>query len=117
MGFLKPTWASSNIEKALKAIEKLNEKNINDQAELAGAATTAKSGFVRLAAINKLTIKEVLIHIAKQRDNIGGLMGSLPDSFKAIERLKHLNDSEALVDISKNAYEVRIREKASELIK
>jgi len=81
MGLFKPTWKSSNREKALKAIEKLT-----DQKDLEKAALTAPDPVVREEAAKKVTDLFVLVKIIQS--------DSHPDV--AVSALAQLNDVKSL---------------------
>ena len=60
MGIFGPAWKSRNWDRAVEAVEKLN-----DPTELAQAARLARCYGARSAAVRKLTDQAVLAEIAK----------------------------------------------------
>jgi len=120
MGLFKPAWKSKDWTKAVKAIEKVTDKNklariaveaptsdarvaaiskINDQTVLTNIAKNDENEWVRETAVEKLTDQIVLAYVAKNEEETSKVRSVA---------IKKLTDQTVLTDIAKNDKWLRV---------
>jgi hypothetical protein len=101
MGLFKPAWQSKNMQKAIKAVAK-----INDPKKLEIIAKSDVYNTVRLAAIDKINDQKIVELIVKSGEWA---------SFRA-NVVKRLTDPNVLADIAKNDKDWEVRKAAIETL-